>query len=363
MLKRVFNFIFYSLTALLACFFSLILVLNFLNPAFSKTDVGIQKIGFKESLSQLFSDFIITLKGGVVNKDSSPNKPDPSDSIPSAPESYEGDLVQQGVEEPSPAQGTENLGEPAPDQGTENLGGPASDQGTENLGGPAPAQGTENLGGPAPAQGTENLGGPAPDQGTENLGESAPAQGTENLGGPAPDQGTENLGGPVPDQGTENLGGFAPDQGTENLGGPDPALEDLDSELPSEISLQIQSDMAPFVYEHSNTRDPFQDPTRRKSFKKGQTEVKVIIPKTPPEMHKIKDIELKGIIWNIQNPKALFKLPGSEDHYTLIRGDKVGTHGIIFEIREDEVIIVEPSLQNDQERSIIIKKMDRLGLD
>ena len=329
MLKRIFNFIFYSLTALVACFFSLILVLNFLNPAFSKTDVEIKEVGFKESLSSLVSNFIMTLKGEDSNK--KPSQASSSDSIQSPPESYEGDLVQQGAgepaQEPAQAQGTENSGEPAPAQGIENSGEPAQAQGIENSGEPAQAQGIENSGEPAPAQGIENSGEPAPAQGIENLGEPAQAQGTENLGEPAQD------------------------------------LVEEDSELPSEISLQIQSDMAPFFYEHSNTRDPFQDPTRRRSFKKGQTEVKVVIPKTPPEMHKIKDIELKGIIWNTKNPKALFKLPGSEDHYTLIRGDKVGTNGIIFEVREDEVIIVEPSNQDDQERSIIIKKMDRLGLD
>ena len=137
----------------------------------------------------------------------------------------------------------------------------------------------------------------------------------------------------------------------------------------SEVSLQIQSDMAPFNYENSGSRSPFDDPTRRGvpgEVLDPKGEVKIVIPKTPPEMYDLSEIKLKGIIWNIKNPKALFELPSGEGHYTLIKGDRIGKNGLIFEIREDEVVIVETFYKEDDdptERVIKIKKMDRLRLN
>ena len=126
--------------------------------------------------------------------------------------------------------------------------------------------------------------------------------------------------------------------------------------------LEIQSSVAPFIYEYGDEKNPFDDPT----IKDSKTEV-VIIPKTPPEEHNLSDIKLKGIIWHTKNPKALFELPGNAGYYTLIKGDKIGKKGIVFEIREDEVIIVETNYVGsgeDRKEEITTKliKLDRLNL-
>ena len=134
----------------------------------------------------------------------------------------------------------------------------------------------------------------------------------------------------------------------------------------SDVALEIKSYMAPFVYESVKKKDPFEDPTVEKVQKKGEKGV-IVIPKTPPEAYELKEIQLKGIIWDTKNPKALFKLPGNAGYYTLIKGDKVGKKGVIFDIKEDEVVIVETSYvgageQRKMERIIKIKKMNRIGI-
>ena len=129
----------------------------------------------------------------------------------------------------------------------------------------------------------------------------------------------------------------------------------------SELTLEIKSYMAPFIYESIKQRDPFEDPTVTKS--RGV----VVIPKTPPEKYDLQEIQLKGIIWDTENPKALFKLPEDAGYYTLIKGDKIGKKGVIFDIREDEVVIVETNKlssgdQIKEEQTVKIKKINRIGL-
>lgn len=131
----------------------------------------------------------------------------------------------------------------------------------------------------------------------------------------------------------------------------------------SEASVEVQSYMAPFIYESIQQKDPFEDPTIDK------TEGVVIVPKTPPEEYDLSKIKIKGVSWNEEKPelsKALFELPDDAGHYTLREGDRIGK-GVIFKIREGEVFIVETNYigsgeNRKEERTIKIKKMDRLGL-
>lgn len=147
--------------------------------------------------------------------------------------------------------------------------------------------------------------------------------------------------------------------------------EDLDD---SEVSIEIRSYMVPFIYESVNQKDPFEDPTIQETDQiidqAGDT-LEIIepeAPRTPPEAYELTEIHLKGIIWNAKEPKALFELPGGSGYYTLIRGDRVGKKGVIFEIRESEVVIVETNVigsgkRRKEERVIKIKKIDRIGVD
>ena len=132
-------------------------------------------------------------------------------------------------------------------------------------------------------------------------------------------------------------------------------------------NLDVQSYMAPFIYDSVNQKDPFEDPTYKPLEERGAIleEAIIVVPRTPPEMYNFDEINLKGVIWNNQRPKALFELPNSGGYYSLMKGDKIGKNGVIFEIRESEVVAVETNIvgkgeSKKEERTIKIKKINRI---
>ena len=153
---------------------------------------------------------------------------------------------------------------------------------------------------------------------------------------------------------------------------PSNELQDTENELDpdsqatdalSQTLIELKSFMAPYIYEPSNRHDPFEDPTVQLFIDSGAP----VALKTPPEEYSLEQIKLKGIIWDTKAPRALFKLPNQDEYYTLSRGAKIGKNGIIFEIREDEVVILETALKSkgsfeNQTRIIKILRLDRLKL-
>ena len=152
---------------------------------------------------------------------------------------------------------------------------------------------------------------------------------------------------------------------------PSETSEELNASL-----LQLKSYMEPFLYDPSiRRRDPFFDPTAAEEETEeekqviikpeGKKIVKDKIVRTPPELYALKSIELKGIIWDIKSPRALFKLPKAEGFYTLFEGDRIGRHGVIEDIAEDRVQIKETIVKGDgvdqqTETKSTIKKLNRL---
>ncbi|MCY4512707.1 MAG: pilus assembly protein PilP [Bdellovibrionales bacterium] len=140
-------------------------------------------------------------------------------------------------------------------------------------------------------------------------------------------------------------------------------VEDVDEAL-----VEVESYMSPYIYDPLDRRDPFEDPIKARLRLQGPVVEEVIKPPTPPEMFSLQQIDLKGIIWRTtESPKALIKLPDGA-FYTLLRGDKIGKNGVIFEIREDEMVVLETKIKQSgnkklQSTSITIKRMDRLGQD
>ena len=131
----------------------------------------------------------------------------------------------------------------------------------------------------------------------------------------------------------------------------------------SQSFVEVESYMVPFIYDPGNKRNPFEDPLKVQTTVKG---VEIVEVKTPPEKHDLREIDLKGIIWLTERePKALVQLPDGQ-FYTLLRGDRIGRQGVIFEIREDEMVVLETLTKNTgsqsvTDTSITIKRMDRLG--
>ena len=140
-------------------------------------------------------------------------------------------------------------------------------------------------------------------------------------------------------------------------------VEDVDEAL-----VEVESYMTPYIYDPLNRRDPFEDPMKARLRLQGPIVEEILRPPTPPEMFSLHEINLKGIIWRTtESPKALVKLPDGA-FYTLLRGDKIGKNGMIFEIREDEMVVLETEIKKTgteeiKETSITIKRMDRLGRD
>ena len=128
--------------------------------------------------------------------------------------------------------------------------------------------------------------------------------------------------------------------------------------------LEIREFMSPYFYDPEiNSLDPFEDPTIIQNIGSSGR----IVFKTPLEERDLSSIRLKGIIWDIKEPRALFQLDGENNYYTLSRGDKIGRNGVIFEIREDEVVVLEVLIQRgvkseESVQSIKILRLDRLNL-
>ena len=424
-MSKALNLILYSLTALTACLFALFLVLNLLSPAFSENaQEGDEKSTFKEVFLGLLHNLKDVLKPLTSDEKSSSEDETQEniEALPQPPESFEGKIEgvtqpvepkvfsdfesKEGVAEGSPAQKGQAGGGSVPEG---QAGGGSVSEGQAG-GGPVPegqagggSVSEGQAGGGSVSEGQAG-GGPVPEGqagggsvsegqaeggpvsegqaggGSVSEGQAGGGSVSEGQAGGGSVSEGQAEGGPVSEGqagggpvSEGQAGGGSVSEGQAG-GGSNPndvfsqeqvqpvtELDKLLSELPSEVNLQIQSDIASFVPGTASLENPFEDPTFNISDES-------VVPGTPAEMHDLEDIRLKGIKWSTQNPKALFELPNDEGHYTLTRGDKIGRNGVIFEIREDEVVIVEivyTGSKKDQnvERVVKIKKMDRLKLN
>ena len=346
-LKETLSFFSYIVVGFVACFLAFLIVVQFLNPALSedkKNQIQLAQNKGKNQLSNIVegikknvSDAVKTLTSNRAQQapakpqkamPPSGNLPAPQESLPAPPS---GDLP------PSPSG---NL--PAPQ---ESLPAPPSGDLPPPPSGNLPAPANANL--PPPPSG--NLPAPANANLPPSPSGNLPAPANANL----PPSPSGNL--PAPQ---ENLP--APPSG--NISKPSPPSE-LSSQGGSGSTVEVENIMSPFIYDPEHRRDPFEDPTEVK-----ESETIVFVPKTPPEEYNLNQIKLKGIIWDTKSPKALFQLPGEGGFYTLLKGDKLGKNGTIFEIREDEVVIVETIVKvtgkakTEAESQVKIIKLDRLRL-
>ncbi len=322
----------YFFTGVIACLFAFILVVNFLTPALSE-EASNPSEKEKITAKQIFKDIYKNLK--TMISEISGNIQEPS------PESEKDPHPSQ--EELSDIQKLENTGDAAEDQ----LASPEVEEGAaeDQLASPEVEEGAaeDQLASPEVEEGAaeDQLASPEVEEGAAEDQLASP--GTE-----------ENL----PSAPTN----FEGDAYGKTLPSPSPTTGQTTSDKnSSEASIEVQSYMAPFIYESIQQKDPFEDPTIEKS------EGVVIVPKTPPEEYDLSEIKLKGITWRTKVPKALFELPNNAGHYTLRAGDKIGKKGTIFKIAEDGVFIVEVNyLDSDgdrkEERTIKVKKMNRIGL-
>lgn len=142
-----------------------------------------------------------------------------------------------------------------------------------------------------------------------------------------------------------------------------PALNELPSEKPKTNQVKASNDdgakvdglyqtyMKPeatedgYVYDPVGRRDPFR-PFRDTKVGVGQLVVQRERPLEALENFDVKALEVVAIIWGITKPKALIQDPNKVIH-TVVKGMRIGKNdGVVAEIREGEVVVMELFDQN-----------------
>ena len=135
--------------------------------------------------------------------------------------------------------------------------------------------------------------------------------------------------------------------------------EGLKNEVQSKVS-EIYQILSEYKYDaespqRPNPFAPYQDPSQPMETEKQ-------IHLTPAEMYDLSDMKLIGIKWGkgIGVSKALFRSPDQIVH-NLQKNDRIGSNrGIIYQLREDEVVILEPRVDVDQDTYVpVVIPLDR----
>lgn len=106
-----------------------------------------------------------------------------------------------------------------------------------------------------------------------------------------------------------------------------------------------------YVYDPTGKRDPFkpfglptQLPTNLEAPKDLSTMLPPVDTSDPLQTYDLSQLKVVGIIWQVSNPKAVVRDPIGKIH--MIKKDtKIGrNNGFVSQIREGEVLVVEPML-------------------
>ncbi len=106
----------------------------------------------------------------------------------------------------------------------------------------------------------------------------------------------------------------------------------------------LESFLAPYNYDAENRRDPFREYKSEGSTIGGEMQEEgglVVGPLRPLQRFELDEIQLVGIIWDVEEPKAMFLDPTKKIHI-LNKDERIGRkNGYIAAIREGEVVVVE----------------------
>lgn len=136
---------------------------------------------------------------------------------------------------------------------------------------------------------------------------------------------------------------------TNTAPGPDPNIGET-------VEEDIAAFLQPFIYRADNRRDPFEPYSEVKPSGDGN----MSMVRLPLQRFDIDDIRLIGIIWDVENPRAMFLDPSKAVH-VLGKDDRIGrSNGYIAVIREGEVVVVEPvTIRGELAYSTRIMKITR----
>ena len=118
---------------------------------------------------------------------------------------------------------------------------------------------------------------------------------------------------------------------------------DAQDEL-QEIS-KIREFLQPFYYDREKFRDPFETQGSAAPLQPGQ----VYGPFLHLQTYRLKDFELKALLWQTSRPVAVFFAPDKKEYRLTIK-DYIGENfGYVAAIREREVVIIQ-TIEEDNKR-------------
>ncbi len=107
----------------------------------------------------------------------------------------------------------------------------------------------------------------------------------------------------------------------------------------ADLVTSVESLLEPFIYDPKGRRDPFRVYTELRQVEEGDLQV----PLFPLQRFELDQLRLIGIIWDVNDPKAMFLDPNSEV-YTVGKDERIGRkNGYIASIREGEIVVIESS--------------------
>lgn len=126
--------------------------------------------------------------------------------------------------------------------------------------------------------------------------------------------------------------------------GTNPAIQDDTVDVGAEVTL-IQGYLAPFLYDRTRYRDPFEIQGVNAPLEPGR----VYGPFLPLQRHGLNAFKLTGVMWQTKKPVAVFKGPNDEEYRLTIK-DYIGENfGYIASIREREVVVIQ-TIEEDGKR-------------
>ena len=107
---------------------------------------------------------------------------------------------------------------------------------------------------------------------------------------------------------------------------------------------EFQSFLEPFIYDPRNRKDPFRPYIEVSPSEQGEIQG----PLLPLQRFDLNEIRLMGIIWDVEEPKAMFLDPSKTMHI-IGRNERIGrNNGYLAVIREGEVVVVEATRKEDE---------------
>jgi type IV pilus assembly protein PilP len=104
--------------------------------------------------------------------------------------------------------------------------------------------------------------------------------------------------------------------------------------------------LEPYNYDRTGRRDPFLPGFS--AVGGGGTDVQIARPLLPLERFELDQIKLIGIIWDVKDPKGMFRDPTGKVH-VLGKDQRIGRNqGYIAVIRDGEVVVVESVLKDGE---------------